>query len=199
MIRHPGLKEELYLGDFEPDPAILERVGLSERPQLLAVARTAAAGAAYHRGDNPLFLDALRALGARDDVGIVVLARLPEQRASISALGLPNLVLPEAAVDSRSLLASADLFIGAGGTMTREAALLGVPTLSMFAGRPAAVDGWLEGRGDARPAQLGRSDRRRRPRAGATAATWSGSARTDGPSRMPSWARSRMLAAVAHE
>jgi hypothetical protein len=31
--------------------------------------------------------------------------------------------------------------------MTREAALLNVPTLSVFAGRPAAVDAWLEARG----------------------------------------------------
>ena len=37
--------------------------------------------------------------------------------------------------------------IGAGGTMTREAALMGVPTLSLFAGRQPAVDRWLEHRG----------------------------------------------------
>jgi predicted glycosyltransferase len=42
---------------------------------------------------------------------------------------------------------SADLVVGGGGTMTREAALLGTPTLSLFAGRLAAVDRWLEERG----------------------------------------------------
>jgi predicted glycosyltransferase len=31
--------------------------------------------------------------------------------------------------------------------MTREAALLGVPTVSLFAGRPAGVDRWLEQHG----------------------------------------------------
>jgi predicted glycosyltransferase len=56
-------------------------------------------------------------------------------------------IVPAAAVDSRSLMHAADLVIGAGGTMTREAALLDVPTLSVFAGRPAAVDAWLEARG----------------------------------------------------
>jgi hypothetical protein len=47
-------------------------------------------------------------------------------------------------VDARSLLYEADLFVGAGGTMTREAALLGVPALTVFAGRRPAVDVVLE-------------------------------------------------------
>jgi hypothetical protein len=38
----------------------------------------------------------------------------------------------------------ADLMIGAGGTMTREAALMGVPTLTVYAGTPPAVDRSLE-------------------------------------------------------
>jgi predicted glycosyltransferase len=41
----------------------------------------------------------------------------------------------------------ADLVLGAGGTMTREAALLGVPTLSLFAGPPPGVDRSLEQHG----------------------------------------------------
>jgi hypothetical protein len=42
---------------------------------------------------------------------------------------------------------AADLVIGAGGTMTREAALLGIPTYTLFAGETPAVDRWLERRG----------------------------------------------------
>jgi predicted glycosyltransferase len=41
----------------------------------------------------------------------------------------------------------ADLVLGAGGTMTREAALLGVPTFTLFAGERPAVDRWLEQQG----------------------------------------------------
>jgi predicted glycosyltransferase len=47
------------------------------------------------------------------------------------------------AVNGSDLLYHSDLFIGAGGTMTREAAVLGTPTYSVFAGRPAAVDAHL--------------------------------------------------------
>jgi predicted glycosyltransferase len=42
---------------------------------------------------------------------------------------------------------AADLVIGAGGTMTREAALLGVPTFTVFAGKSPAVDRALQARG----------------------------------------------------
>jgi predicted glycosyltransferase len=62
--------------------------------------------------------------------------------------------VPERAVDSLTLLALADLTIGGGGTMTRESALLGTPTYTVFAGRLAAVDEALIGQGrlfDARP------------------------------------------------
>jgi hypothetical protein len=51
--------------------------------------------------------------------------------------------VPQQAVDGRSLLAAADLTIGAGGTMNRESAVLGTPTYTVFAGRLAAVDAEL--------------------------------------------------------
>jgi predicted glycosyltransferase len=75
------------------------------------------------------------------------LTRHAEQRGALQALDLRHCVLPCNAVDSRSLMHAADLVLGAGGTMTREAALLGIPTLSLFAGKQPAVDRWLEQKG----------------------------------------------------
>jgi predicted glycosyltransferase len=142
---YPGLKEEIYLGDFEPERQVLERVGIDPSPDtVLVVVRTPPSRAIYHRFDNPLFVEVLRAVAQQPEARLVVLPRHPEQRRSIAALGLPGLRVPERAVDSRSLIRAADLVIGAGGTMTREAALLGVPTVSVFAGETPAVDRWLE-------------------------------------------------------
>jgi predicted glycosyltransferase len=146
-VRYAGLKEEVYLAEFEPDPDIDARLGLRRQGLRLAVARAAPAGAAYHRAENPLLERTLRYLSERGEHLTVVLARHPEQGRTIAGLGLPRIVIPEAAIDARSLLWQADLFVGAGGTMTREAALLGIPTCSIFAGRPAAVDLLLERRG----------------------------------------------------
>lgn len=163
--RYPGLKENVYLGDFEPDPSVLGELGLGgSGERALVVARTPPARALYHRFGNPLFTEALDVVARQPNVQSVVLARHPEQVSELAEMDLPNCTIPSAAIDSRSLLYEADLVIGAGGTMTREAALIGVPTFTLFAGRAPAVDRWLEDRGMLtrlrNPEQLARIERR---------------------------------------
>jgi uncharacterized protein len=147
VVRYSGVKEALYVGDFEPDVQILSKLGLHRRPRVLAVARTAPTRAVYHGSSNPLFEVALRTVCAQDGVVCVVLTRHAEQIAAIERLGLGNCMVARHAIDSRSLVYAADVMIGAGGTMTREAALMGIPTWTLFAGKPPAVDLWLEQRG----------------------------------------------------
>ncbi len=65
--------------------------------------------------------------------------------------GLPALVVPEHAVDGHSLLAGADLVVSAGGTMNREAVVLGTPVYTTFAGRLGGVDERLIAEGRLRP------------------------------------------------
>lgn len=147
-ISYPGLKEELYLGDFEPDPGVVERIGVSrDTEQRLVVARTPPDRALYHRMENSIFLGALRAVTADESIRCVILTRDAAQRVRLERMRLPNAVFPAKAVDTRALMYEADLVLGAGGTMTREAALLGIPTFSLFAGRTPAVDEWLVERG----------------------------------------------------
>jgi predicted glycosyltransferase len=145
---YDGLKEEIYLGGFEPDPAVLGEVGVTRNDgEVLVVARTPPHGALYHREDNPILFDILRRIGDVPEARCVVLSRRAEQREELAQQAIPGLVLPDQAVDARALMYCADLVVGAGGTMTREAALLGVPTVSIFSGRAAAADRWLEERG----------------------------------------------------
>jgi predicted glycosyltransferase len=82
------------------------------------------------------------------DAQTVVLARTPEQASSVAELGLDRLIVPRRAVDGRSLVAFADALVSGGGTMNREAAVLGTPAWSIFEGRLGAVDEMLirEGR-----------------------------------------------------
>ncbi len=139
-----GFKEEIYLGDFEPDLSALASIGVEGDGRALVVARTPPSRAAYHQFGNPLFGQAIEVLGNDPGARLVVLARHAEQREAIRALRLTNVVVPDHVIDSRSLMHQADLVIGAGGTMTREAALMGVPTYSVFAGEQPAVDRELE-------------------------------------------------------
>ncbi|MGZ8650373.1 MAG: DUF354 domain-containing protein [Solirubrobacteraceae bacterium] len=140
--RYPGLKEEYYLADFEPDPAVLDELGL-DRSRPIAVVRTPPEVSLYHRFESPLFAGVLERLRGEQ---AVVLPRTPEQHAELARAG--GFVMPERAIDAQSLIAFADLVISAGGTMNREAAALGTPVWTTFSGRPGAVDDRLiaEGR-----------------------------------------------------
>ena len=130
---YPGLKEEYYLADFEPDPAVLGELGLDrERP--LVVVRPPPDVSLYHRFENPLFGRVLDRL-AGSEAQTVVLPRTPAQRAELGAF-----IVPEHAIDAQSLVAYADLVISAGGTMNREAVALGTPVFTTFEGRLGAVD-----------------------------------------------------------
>ncbi len=139
VFRYPGLKEEYYLYDFQPDATILEQLDLDAR-RVIGVLRPAPHVTLYHRHENPLFDSVVRDLAARRNVTLVIIPRTDEQRRHYGALDLGNVVVPERAIDGLSLIAAADFVIGAGGTMNREAVALGTPAYTMFAGRLGAVD-----------------------------------------------------------
>jgi len=140
LVRYPGLKEEYYLAGFEPDRTVLRELGV-EGAEVLNVVRTAPSYALYLGGsETPLLARVLRRAAADPRVRTVVLARTDEQRADVRALGLERVVVPEHTVDGRSLVAFADVLVSAGGTMNREAAVLGTPVWSMFEGPLGGVD-----------------------------------------------------------
>jgi predicted glycosyltransferase len=139
LRQYPGLKEEYYLADFEPDRSLLEELAL-DSDRTLVVVRTPPDVSLYHRRSNPLFPQVLEHLGREDGVCAVVLPRTKEQGEYVRSLRLPAVVVPERAVDAQSLIALADLVVSAGGTMNREAAALGVPVYTTYGGRLGGVD-----------------------------------------------------------
>jgi uncharacterized protein len=148
LVRYPGLKEEYYLADFEPNLSVLDELGLDREP-VIAVVRTAPSYALYLGGsENELLPRVLRRL-LDEGAQVVVLARTDDQRHALRELD-PELVIPGRAVDGRSLAALADLVVSAGGTMIREAAVLGTPVWSIFEGRLGAVDEQLVAEGRVR-------------------------------------------------
>ena len=158
LVRYPGLKEEYYMAEFKPDPGVLDVLGVDQTLPLCVV-RTAPSYALYLKGsENPLLPRLLRHLSQDEGAQIVVLARTPEQRQAIHGLGLDRVIVPDRAVDGRSLVALADALVSAGGTMNREAAVLGTPVWSIFEGRLGAVDEMLQREGRLRflgdPAEL---------------------------------------------
>jgi predicted glycosyltransferase len=140
--RFQGTKEDVYLAGFVPDPDFAETLlglGVASN-EVLVVIRPPAREALYHRFENELFDKLLENLTQRDAVKIVLLPRSEAQRAEYESRDLAGLIMPRAALDGANLIAAADLVVSAGGTMNREAAALGVPAVSIYAGKWAAID-----------------------------------------------------------
>lgn len=150
LFPYPGLKEEYYLYDFEPDPDALRRLSV-DTGRVVVIVRPPPDVSLYHRKSNPLFPKVLAQLGHDEGVHAVVLPRTQAQRELVESLALPSLIVPPAAVEAQSLVALADLVVSAGGTMNREAAALGVPVYTTYGGRLGGVDEALIRAGRLRP------------------------------------------------
>ena len=150
LLQYPGLKEEYYLADFEPDATILGRLGVDSK-RVVVIVRPPPDVSLYHRKSNPLFPRVLAYLGDRADVHAVVIPRTEAQRQHVRALGLASVLVVDGAVDAQSLIAASDLVVSAGGSMNREAVALGVPVYTTYGGRLGGVDESLIREGRLRP------------------------------------------------
>ena len=150
LVQYPGLKEEYYLSDFEPDPKVPEALGV-DSSRVIVVLRPPPDVSLYHRKSNPLFPQVLNRVGIDPGVHAIVLPRTPAQRDFVERLELPSVLVPKHAVDAQTLIALSDLVISAGGTMNREAVALGTKVYTTYGGRLGGVDEALIRDGRLRP------------------------------------------------
>jgi len=142
VVFFDGLKEHVTLADFQPDPAfpkVLAELGIEE-DDILITMRTPGIWATYHRFENPLFDEAVTYLARLPKVKILLLPRYPFQADYYRGLHLNNLIVPPQVLDGLNLVYWSDMVISAGGSMNREAAVLGTPVWTIFAGKMAGVD-----------------------------------------------------------
>ncbi|MGH9326666.1 MAG: DUF354 domain-containing protein [Terriglobia bacterium] len=152
VLRYPGIKEDVYVPGFRPDPGIRAQLGLSES-ELVVTVRPPASEAHYRNPESDsLFDGVIDFLSGRPETTVVLLPRNKRQEAAVrqkwpSLFANKKLIIPEHAVDGLNLIWNSDLVISGGGTMNREAAALGVPVYSIFRGSTGAVDRYLEAQG----------------------------------------------------
>lgn len=142
-----GIKEDVYLSNFTPDLKFeneLHLLNISPN-NILVIVRPHAPEALYHRGFANELLDKLLDNFAIDkNVKIILLPRKKYQGEELRQKHpQENIIIPENVLDGANLLAAADFVFSGGGTMNREAAALGVPTATIFAGNWAAIDEYL--------------------------------------------------------
>lgn len=156
-VKYPGIKEELYIRGFQPDTAFRQEFLVKHEcgaESVFAVLRPPATTANYHSSKSEEIFDGLlKHLLRSDGVFTAIVPRTAEQEdyieASIDRMALShgNFTILREAVDGLQLAFAADLLISGGGTMNREAALLGVPVYSIFAGRLGSLDAQMEKEG----------------------------------------------------
>jgi len=152
VLRYQGLKEDVYVPQFRPDPSILARLGLDAN-NLIVTLRPPATEAHYHNPESELlFNETLRFLAKQPDLRTVVLPRSVRQNEQIrkdwaELISRGQVIIPREAVNGLDLIWFSDLVISGGGTMNREAAALGVPVYSIFRGKVGAVDRYLSENG----------------------------------------------------
>jgi len=137
IIRYPGVKEGLYLWDLAlPRPS-----SRGDKPRIYV--RPEPSTALYYDGAVGFLDDLLRDL--RDSAEVVLLPRTREQAARYR--GFEKIQVLEKPATLEEIAPDCDLFIGAGGTMTREMAVLGVPTISVYQPALLGVDRYLVDQG----------------------------------------------------
>ena len=152
VLRYPGLKEDVYIPRFCPDPSLRRELGLSSE-DLVVTLRPPANEAHYHNAEAEGLLDAaLHWLVEKPDVRVILLPRNQKQAKALRRswerwIENRKIIIPEQVVNGLNLIWNSDVVISGGGTMNREAAALGVPVYSIFRGSIGGVDKYLASSG----------------------------------------------------
>ena len=141
---YPGFKENLYLNDIQPDLQIAEELNL-KADKIKVLLRPPATTAHYHNPEAEEILNALlKKLLTNPEVQLIWIPRTENQNELVKGSHKAQVIIPTRVYSGPQLILAMDMIIGGGGTMTREAAILGIPSVSFFRGRKGAVDDKLE-------------------------------------------------------
>jgi uncharacterized protein len=147
-VKYPGLKEDVYVLGFRPDPNFKKNLGIKDS-ELVITLRPPATEAHYHNPEAERLFDAtMRLLADKTNVKAITLPRNGKQKQQIKdawpeLIASGRVIIPDNPLNGLDLIWASDLVISGGGTMNREAAALGVPVYSIFRGKIGAVDQYL--------------------------------------------------------
>ncbi len=138
IVRYNGTCEVTHLEDFEYNKNILEDLNLNLKKDNIILMRPEPSLASYLDADCTKSVLTPIVDELKEYADILVIPRFKTQSDIFE--DIPNVHVIQTPVDTFSLMKKADLVIGAGGTMNREAALLGTPVISCYPGKQLSVD-----------------------------------------------------------
>lgn len=145
IVRYNALDPFAWLRNFKPDENILKSFGVSRKETIVTV-RPEESFASYlldRVEGRMLFVKIIDELLKLRDITLIVLPRYHEQIEILKNKFNGKIVLAEKVVDGATLLFFSSIFVGGGGTMTTESALMGIPTFSFYPNKPTYVESFL--------------------------------------------------------
>jgi predicted glycosyltransferase len=139
IIQYPGVKEGVYLWDYRPSASIDTQKSQTNKKVIFL--RPEPWTAQYYKGECNFIDELLLELKGR--YNIVLLPRGDVQKEYYKQGKFSGITVSEKSISLPEIMENCGLFIGAGGTMTREAAVLGVPTISIYQDELLDVDRFL--------------------------------------------------------
>ncbi len=133
LLPYNGTSELTHLVDFQYNPHIFEDLKLDLKKKKTILMRPEPSLASYLDADCRTTVLSPIVEALEDQANILVIPRFREQQQIFEDDDQITLIKPP--VDTFSLMKACDLVIGAGGTMNREAALLGTPVISCYPGK----------------------------------------------------------------
>lgn len=141
LYQYDGYKENFYLAEYVPNDAFVESLPFApaaDGKKHYVVVRPENIRANYVEGKTSIVPELLRELDKKG-TNILFLPRYEMDKEY--AKGIANVYMPAEAVNGLDACFYADAILTGAGTMAREAACMGVPSVSFFAGsRLLAVD-----------------------------------------------------------
>jgi len=139
ITQYPGLKEEVYLWNFKPNKRYLEEIGVeTDKPVILI--RPEASKAVYIK-ETEFLIPLIKTL--KEDNSIILIPRTPDQNVVYKRIFGNSVFIPTEVLDGPNVIANSSLVISAGGTINREAVVLGKKVISTFREELLTVDKWL--------------------------------------------------------
>ena len=133
---YPGVKEGIYLWRMFKSNKPKE---ISTQPARLKLyIRPEPSTAQYYNGKLNFMDGLINELSSR--FNIFILPRSEDQANHYLSNSFNNISVAEKPISFEQIANDCDLFIGAGGSMTRELAMIGIPTISVYQGELLEVD-----------------------------------------------------------
>lgn len=126
IISYPGVKEGIYLWQKYLDNKYTNK---SNKKTIIYIRPEPRTAQYYKGGEN--FLDEV-ILSLKNDYPITMLIRDEEQLKHYKTPVFSGIDVPEKPITFDEIASKCLIFIGAGGTMTREMAVIGIPTISVY-------------------------------------------------------------------